>query len=123
MPLFDALVSSFAFKAIRQLQENHSGSLIGALDAALLNPRLRQYAAWIVGVLEEDGMLVRGDAGWTLADQQEMPAAEDIWLTLMGDYPACLPDLVLAGRVGCHLAGLLDGSVDPDEFFQFPGQQ
>ena len=115
LALFDALISSFGLQALKRLEAKSAGSLNAVLGGALANPRLRHYAGWLLGLLEEDGLLARQDDGWTINDQEELSAPEDIWLTLLGDYPAYLPDIVLAGRVGRNLPGLLDGSVDPDD--------
>ncbi|MEO0036124.1 MAG: putative type polyketide synthase [Pseudomonadota bacterium] len=111
-PLFDALVVSFAYEAFATLADRPDGWLSSALDGAgSVPPPVRPLFSWLAGLLSREGLLHRtAAAGWRLAPS-DLPGARSIWLTLLQDSPISAPALVLAARVGCRLAALLDGDL------------
>jgi acyl transferase domain-containing protein/NADPH:quinone reductase-like Zn-dependent oxidoreductase/acyl carrier protein len=111
-PLFDALVSTFAYRAVRQLA-GPSGKLPS--PPAVKTGVPAAYLDWLLGVLEQDGYLEHRADGWTFVEEPQV-TPEDIWLAILGDNPAYLPELSLAGRVGSHLAELLSGQRDSAAF-------
>lgn len=106
LPLFEALVLSFAYDACRSLLQTDEDALCRL--AASADP----YARWLCGLLQQEGLLLEQADGWSLLDGDELPAAQDIWHTLLREHPACLPQLVLLGRVGRQLPRLLSGQLD-----------
>ena len=114
-PLFDALIASFAYEAFQTIVRSHDDSLDNLLSGLFSNSRTGAYTTWISQILEDDGYLVQEENGWQFTEE-EPPPANIIWLTILGDYPNYLPDLVLVGSVGLHLVSILDGSMDPDDF-------
>lgn len=114
MPLFDVLFGTYAYEAIQELAEHRSAfSLESLARVAHIDAARLPLLARILEILQEDGIVHEQDGEWILNDRIELPAAGDIWLSILGDHPAYLPELVLAGRCGSNLAGLLRGSVDP----------
>ena len=117
VPLLDALVSTFAFEALRDLSEEREAWLQAALeDSANVPDQVRPLFAWLIGLLEEEGLLTHQAGCWQLITENAPPAAEAIWRAILGDYPNALPDLVFVGQVGRHLADLLTGEVDAAKF-------
>lgn len=114
-PLFEALAGAFAWEAYQRLAPD------GTLDAdalAALAPEdgaRRRVLDWVLDVLEQDGLVQRGAGGWRASQAEDLPAAQDIWLTLLGEGPSYVPELVLAGRAGSHLPGVLAGELDGEQ--------
>ncbi len=102
LPLFEALVLSFACDAFEGLagKTHEDGS---------------PYARWLIALLRQEGLLVERDGQWHVAARSDLPAAEDIWQALLRDSPTCLPQLTLLGHVGRHLSELLAGETDGRE--------
>lgn len=111
-PLFDALVCAFAYEAMRAaLVEQPESTQAWLEDAGENNPR-RALRVWVRDLLIEQANLIRTEGGWQLAENS-MPAAAEIWRTLLVEYPAALSELVLIGRMGRALLPQLVGEVDP----------
>ncbi len=112
-PLFDALVTAFAYEAMQALFSERPEATQGWLDDGVtVNDDHHQQLFWVRALLSEQGYLVRDENGWTLADS-ELPAAAEIWRTLMAEYPEATPKLVLVGRMGRALKPMLAGELDP----------
>lgn len=101
LPLFEALTVSFAFEAFSVLAQENEDTLQAL--ATSTDP----YTRWLVGLLRQEGLLVMREGRWQLSEQADLPAAEEIWRTLVREHSAALPQLVLLGRVGRHLPHLL----------------
>ena len=112
-PLFDALVSAFAYDAMQAMLAALPQTAQNWLDdAATVNDEYRRLLHWVRDLLVDQAYLQRGEAGWTLADS-DMPSAAEIWRTLLAEYPEGMPELVLIGRMGRALVALLAGKLDP----------
>lgn len=117
LPLFEALILSFAYEACRELEQR------GILQPLLVSsnapsndgPSSNAYTRWLTSLLQLEGLLVQQDDQWCLMEDSDLPAAKDIWRTLLSDHPTCLPQLVLLGRVGRYLPELLAGEMDRRE--------
>lgn len=101
LPLFEALVVSFAFEAFRTIARQGDDVLQAVLKTS--DP----YTRWLASLLQQEGLLSCLEGPWQLADSNDLPAAEDIWRTLAREHGAALPHLILLGRVGRHLPRLL----------------
>lgn len=112
-PLFDALVSAFAYDAMQAMLVARPETAQCWLDeGATANEDYRHLLHWVRDLLVEQGCLSRCDNGWQLADS-DMPSAAEIWRTLLAEYPEGMPELVLIGRMGRALVALLAGELDP----------
>lgn len=112
-PLFDALVTAFAYDAMQALFAAQPENAQGWLDdAETANEAYRHVLKWVRDLLVEQACLSRGETGWQLADS-DMPPAAEIWRTLLVEYPDGTPELILIGRMGRALVALLAGELDP----------
>ena len=109
-PLFDALALTFVYRAL-------DGFGTGWLQRVCLQPDSLPVAVqpvfhWLSTVLQQEGLLRQEDGdGWQLLPS-DLPMPEDIWRTLLRDFPASLSELLPLGRVGMHLPALLAGEED-----------
>ena len=110
LPLFEALTLSFAYESFGLLFKQRPEWMQAALTDRTNSP----YLHWLANCLQQENLLVEQEGGWWL--EGDIPAADEIWQTILSDAPACLPQLMLLGRVGRHLSALLSGDVDPCAF-------
>ena len=112
LPLCDALIVAFAQSVFGDLFARRGEWLQQVLaDPTGIDESIRPCFQWLARNLRHEGLLVEHGGVWRL-EASEMPPAQDIWRTLLRDYPACASELVLAGRVGVNLAAWLCGEVD-----------
>lgn len=119
-PLFEVLATAFAWEIMVKLFAGASEPLsIQDLQTsqAIVEAQLPLLRRLLV-MLEEDGLAEQEQGHWQLVDQADLPAAQDIWLAILGDSPAHVPELVLLGRCGEHLIELLQGKLAPSELLQ-----
>ncbi|HYA66343.1 MAG TPA: type I polyketide synthase, partial [Burkholderiaceae bacterium] len=108
-PLLDSLCAHFTVEALREVADCSSNSLEAtvaqvSLDAA---PFLRQ----LLSRAQEDGLLVDADPESSVsASKHGQPRAQDIWNSLIKDYPDYFAVVHAVGRVGMHLGALFEGS-------------
>jgi acyl transferase domain-containing protein/acyl carrier protein/NADP-dependent 3-hydroxy acid dehydrogenase YdfG len=112
LPLFEALVVSFAFEAFSTIAREDDDALQRLMTTS--DP----YARWLSSLLQLEGLLSVHEGHWQLADSSDLPAVEDIWRTLAREHGAALPHLVLLGRVGRHLPHLLQHPSERDAFVE-----
>jgi acyl transferase domain-containing protein/NADPH:quinone reductase-like Zn-dependent oxidoreductase/acyl carrier protein/NADP-dependent 3-hydroxy acid dehydrogenase YdfG len=101
LPLLEALVLAMA----REGFEHLAGSM--SSEAPVLSEPSSPYGRWLWGLLLREEMIGFVDGHWQLTDAPDLPEAAEIWRTLLRDFPECLPQLALLGRVGQHLSSLL----------------
>lgn len=101
LPLLEALVLAMAREGFERLMAN------GELNPAVSPVSFSPYGHWVLGLLQREGLLRFDDDHWVLTDAHDLPDSGDIWRSLLRDFPACLPQLALLGRVGLHLPELL----------------
>lgn len=112
LPLFEALTLSFIFEAFRTLFKQRPEWMQAALADRTASP----YLHWLANCLQQENLLVEQEGVWRL--EGSVPVADEIWQAILRDAPACLPQLVLLGRVGRHLPGLLSGDTDSHKFLE-----
>nr|WP_067295857.1 type I polyketide synthase [Marinobacterium profundum] len=109
-PLIGMMVSGFAYESLRdQAGCNAWFSLDGLIEQAGFSASYRSALVRYLHILVEDGLAEREDNQYRLLVGDEWPVAQQLWLALQGDYPAYLPELLLAGRCGLHLTQVLKG--------------
>lgn len=109
LPLTEALTLSFAWQAVRQVQQHHPLDWQPIFDG----PHATAHARWLANLLINEGLLSKDDAGqWSVIVDADLPSPETLWQTLLNDFPAYLPQLTLMGRVGQQLPALLCGEAD-----------
>ena len=110
-PLLDTLCSRFAARALKSLTAD--GRVLARADVeacAEANPEAVPLLARLIGMLEEDQAVETTGDRWHFLPDDSLPAAEDIWNSLVADYPDYFPIFHGVGRVGMHLAELLRGN-------------
>ncbi|MCP3867763.1 MAG: SDR family NAD(P)-dependent oxidoreductase, partial [Gammaproteobacteria bacterium] len=116
LPLFDALMTVYAYHTLEVLG---AGPKPFELDTLISRCKIdvasKPLLTRLLQMLEEDGLAQMASGAWSLSGAAELPVAEDIWLSLLGDYPAYLSELVIAGRCGSQLPELLRKEIDPGE--------
>ncbi len=116
-PLFDALVAAFCHEALQTLLDSGEYQGLDDLISVLGNDEdAGLQLDWLLRVLREDGLLQEQDGVWCWGETGDLPSAGTIWQTLLGEYPASLPELVLAARVGRNLPALLTGELAREAF-------
>lgn len=119
-PLFEVLATAFVWEALQPLFAAYAEPvLIQTLqvDHAIVAEQLPLLQR-LLGLLAEDGLAEQTTDAWRLVEEAELPAAQDIWLAILGDSPAHVPELVLLGRCGEHLLEVLQGKVEPASLLQ-----
>jgi len=111
-PLFDALVSAFAYEAMQRVLQQQPENTWAWLDEVAGGHPAQDLRNWVRDLLLEQSSLIRTEGGWQLVENSMPPAAE-IWRTLLVEYPDALPELILVGRTGRTLAAQLAGEIDP----------
>ncbi len=115
-PLLDALCSRFAARALRSLAAD--GNVLAEADVLACteaNPEIAPLLASLIGILEEDKVIAPVQNDWHFLPEKDPVAPEDIWNSLIADYPDYLPVFLGVGRMGMHLADLLQGRTTPEQ--------
>ncbi|MBE1427312.1 acyl transferase domain-containing protein/NADPH:quinone reductase-like Zn-dependent oxidoreductase/acyl carrier protein/short-subunit dehydrogenase [Desulfomicrobium macestii] len=108
LPLLEALVLAMAREGFEGLSEGGQGrEALAGLSSS--------HGIWLRGLLRREGLLEFEDGQWRLTAVEDFPPAGEIWRNLLRDFPACLPQLALLGRVGLHLPRLMaEPQLKPD---------
>jgi len=115
LPLFDVMVSVFAWQAIHQLNPKGDEFTLESLaEQAHIESVKLPLLSRLLEILVDDDLATFKNNQWWLAPECDLPAAEDIWLSVLGDAPAYLPELMLLGRCGKHLVDVLQHKVIPE---------
>jgi phthiocerol/phenolphthiocerol synthesis type-I polyketide synthase C len=110
-PLLDALCGAFAAEYLSSL------AVSGLLSLETIDELLKTHAetaplySRLMSMLVEDerAIATTSPKGYTLLPSGDLPAARDIWNSLIADHPDRLQILNAVGRVGSNLDGLLAG--------------
>lgn len=103
-PLLDSLCSQWTQEVLRQLAVDKQLSLQQA------HPDLRQFFAHLLVLAEEEGVALPSSQGWDIPlPQDDRVSAQDIWSSLIADYPDFFQIVHAVGRIGMHLAALVKG--------------
>ena len=108
LPLMDVLVSGYAWQAILQLSDGD-----GLTETEVAQP-FKPLLQRLLTILEEDELVHHQNGQWNLERDVEIPDPKDIWLNIIGEYPACLPELMLLSHFGQQLDRVLKGRIDED---------
>lgn len=115
LPLFDLIVSMFAWQAIRKLNPTGDEFTLKSLaEQAHIESGKLPLLSRLLSMLVEDDLASYENGQWLLSAESDLPAAEDIWLSVLGDSPAYLPELLLLGRCGKHLSDVLQHKMTPE---------
>ncbi|MCX5472056.1 SDR family NAD(P)-dependent oxidoreductase [Alcaligenes sp. A-TC2] len=104
LPLLDALSLSFIYEAFQNVKPSE-------LSTEVLNS---PYGRWLSELLRAEELL-QDDEGYRVVEQADMPAAQDLWRTILQDSPSSLPQLTQIGSVGRQLPALLRGDISGEK--------
>ena len=111
-PLLDSLCGRFTRQALQQLTID--GVKLPADRVATLkasHPEIEPYIEHLLSLAQQDQSIEPAEGGWNIVpDPDRQASAQDIWNSLVADYPDYFQIIHSVGRVGMHLPALLDGS-------------
>ncbi|MEQ1515684.1 MAG: SDR family NAD(P)-dependent oxidoreductase, partial [Usitatibacteraceae bacterium] len=113
-PLLDEVCSQFGIGALRSLSDTKIELTIDEIAKksegdVLVSPYLRH----IINAAKNDGLLVDSEGGYRFsAPENGQPRPEEIWNSLVSDYPDCFEIVHEVGRVGYHLRTTLSKASD-----------
>ena len=116
-PLVDALGSAYIVAALRQLGcsfqlgERFSGAVLREKMGVL--PQYEGLLNRLLAMLEDDGILKNVESQWEVCRTPDTEDPEELWRKLAVEYPIYHAELMLLGRCGRRLAGVLTGGVEP----------
>jgi phthiocerol/phenolphthiocerol synthesis type-I polyketide synthase C len=122
VPLLDTLIACYVYEALNHFAENQELSLDSLFSDRGVEPRHQYLVSRLLQIMEEQGWAEKQDKdSWKLAPNEEIPDSQSVWLTLIGDYPGLMPEVLLAGRAGSNLSDILSGKRKAEDFIK-PGK-
>lgn len=111
-PLLDSLCSRFTRRALQQIAtEDGTLSAAAILSCQSASPDSAPFLADLLRLASDERSLAAAADGWAIVpDPREESSAEDIWNSLLADYPDYFQIIHSVGRVGLHLPEILAGS-------------
>ncbi|MCP4337582.1 MAG: type I polyketide synthase [Desulfobulbaceae bacterium] len=115
-PLLDVLCNQFTKEALQILSAD--GRKLFSKEVLVCrttNPDIEPFLDHLLSQAENDQSIVRSTDGWVIMPNYvEHASAQDIWNSLVTDYPDYFDIVHSVGRVGMHLKSMLDGSLIAD---------
>jgi phthiocerol/phenolphthiocerol synthesis type-I polyketide synthase C len=108
LPLINVMVSGYAWRAIKKFC-NDEGLVTEEVDAPYKSLFYR-----LLAILEEDEIAHQQNGQWYVDLNAVVPDSKDIWLNIIGEYPACISEMMLLGRLEWELARILQGHFDEE---------
>ena len=114
-PLLDILCTQFTREALEQLSVD--GRKLTSQELVVLrttNPEIAPFLDHLLAQAEDDQSIARTADAWEiLPNPEEQTSAQDIWLSMVNDYPDFFNIIHSVGRVGMHLRSILTGKKLP----------
>jgi len=116
MPLFEVLATRHAWDAVSTLCDSSEVfSLAGLVEQYNIAEAQQPLLHCLLDILDENDLVEsHDDQQWSLVADCDLPEAQAIWLAILGDSPAHVPELVMMGRCGENLIDVLRGEMDAD---------
>jgi acyl transferase domain-containing protein/acyl carrier protein len=115
LPLFDVMVSMFAWQSIQALNPKGDEFTLESLaEQAHIESTQYPLLSRLLSILVEDELATFENGQWLLATESDLPSAEDIWLSVLGDSPSYLPELMFLGRCGKHMTDVLQHKTEAE---------
>ena len=103
-PLLDALCASFAARALRALAGDQPIEPQALIESGRIATSSAPMLHNLLQLLTEDGVLQLIANQWLWRTDVTLPRPEDIWTSLITDYPEYASLTARAGAAGLHLA-------------------
>ena len=115
--LLDTLCAAFAREAFLSLAEGQNEiSLATCKASGRISDDMEDFFRGLAAILEQDGWIQKtADDSWTFQDSEDIPSSEEVWRSLVCDFPEHASRLGALGRVGLSLCDLLSGAVSQDK--------
>jgi phthiocerol/phenolphthiocerol synthesis type-I polyketide synthase C len=110
-PLLDALCASFAARALRALTGEEPIDPRALIDSGGIATSSAPMLQRLLHLLAEDGVIRPSANQWLWCTDVTLPDPEDIWTSLITDYPEYSSLLARAGAAGLRLAERLRAGV------------
>ena len=109
-PLLESLCSQWTKEALQQLTVDGQRLTRQKLQVCeTANPDAKPFFEYLLSLALEDQSLVPVADGWeVLRVQDDRTSAQDIWNSLVADYPDYFPLIHAVGRIGIHLAEIVE---------------
>lgn len=118
-PLLDSLCSRFIRQALQRLSED--GVRLSAHEISgyrRVTPEIEPFLAFLLSIAQDDQSVAPTQDGWQISPgRDEQVSAQDIWNSLIADYPDYFQIVHAVGRIGMHLQGIINGSLSPEQVF------
>jgi len=112
-PLLDSLCSQFTQQALQLLSVD--GKSLSSEDINIYQqttPEIEHFLSHLLALSKNDQSISFSDDIWSISSDQDFQiSAQDIWNSLIADYPDYFQIIHSVGRIGMHLHSLLDGSL------------
>jgi NADPH:quinone reductase-like Zn-dependent oxidoreductase/acyl carrier protein len=118
-PLLESLCGQWAVEAFRKLAGADQSLAREQLEQwSNQQPSLRPFVEHLLAQGLEDQVLAETAEGWRLVpDSHQQVSAQDIWNSLVADYPDSFHLIHAVGRIGMHLDEVVQGILEPAEVF------
>ena len=113
-PLLDTLIACYAHETLSQYSSSGKLSFDAIFSSQGIEPRQQYLISRLLQILQEQGWATNTDSSWQLVNSDQIPDSHSVWLTLLGDYPGLMPEVLSAGRVGPNLSEILTGELDAE---------
>ncbi len=112
-PLLDSLCSRFTLQALQLLSTDGKKLSPHEIQACQnATPEIRPFLDHLLSQARADQSIALTPEGWEfLPSQDDQASAQDIWNSLVAEYPDYFQIVHSVGRLGMHLKSLLDGSL------------
>ncbi len=116
-PRFNVLCTAYIFKVLRQLgwepQLHQRISLDSLAEQLSVVSQHQRLLGRLLEILDAEGILNQIDGQWEVIQLPAVEEPQEIWKTLLAQFPDYQAELMLLGRCGQKLAEVLRGEVDP----------
>lgn len=121
-PLCQAAILSHLYSLLSVLPAQQEFTAAQLKTLAGIKEELLPFVVYLLRLLESIGATSYKDGSWSVEKKFDLPDAELVWQSIVADYPAYLPETVVLGRIGMHLANLVRGKRTLDEILSYePG--
>jgi acyl transferase domain-containing protein/NADPH:quinone reductase-like Zn-dependent oxidoreductase/NADP-dependent 3-hydroxy acid dehydrogenase YdfG/acyl carrier protein len=112
-PLLDSLCSQFIFEVLQQLSLDGKTLSLQEISAfKVATPEIAPFLDFLLALAESENSISLSDEGWEiLSNHNVLISAQDIWTSLIYDYPDYFQIVHSVGRIGIHLKSLIEGSL------------
>ncbi len=114
-PLLDVLCNQFTREALEHLSADGQKLTSREVTAwRTANAEIEPFLDHLLSLAENDLSISSSPDGWLiLPNHNEQASAQDIWNSLITDYPDYFDIIHSVGRVGMHLQSILGGRAQP----------